>query len=78
MLLWTRRKLTKPSPADRLTIEVAEDESFRHVVATSVVPISAEADWTCRVLVGGLKLARVYWYRFSESEGLGRRVGPRT
>jgi alkaline phosphatase D len=53
---------------------VAEDASL-HVVANSVVSIFAAADWTCRVLVGGLKPARVYWYRFSDSEGLGSRVG---
>jgi alkaline phosphatase D len=75
VLLWTRREPSRPSPADRLTLEVAEDDSFRRVVARSVVPISAAADWTCRVLVGGLNPSRVYWYRFSDSEGLGSRVG---
>src|SRR6185437_12218213 len=43
--------------------------------ATQSVPISAEADWTCRVLVGGLKPARVYWYRFTDSNGNGSRIG---
>jgi alkaline phosphatase D len=75
ILLWTRREPSGPSRSDRLTVEVAEDDSFRRVVATAGVPISAAADWTCRVLVGGLKPSRVYWYRFSDSEGLGSRVG---
>ena len=34
------------------------------------------ADWTCRVLVGGLKPAQVYWYRFRDKDGNGSRVGP--
>ena len=37
--------------------------------------ISAEADWTCRVLVGGLKPAQVYWYRFTDLDGSGSRLG---
>ena len=35
----------------------------------------AEADWTCRVLVAGLKPRTVYWYRFTDREGNGSRVG---
>jgi alkaline phosphatase D len=58
-----------------LNAEIAEDEEFTHVVATAVAPISAESDWTCRVLVGGLKPSHVYWYRFTDFEGLGSRVG---
>jgi alkaline phosphatase D len=48
---------------------------FTRVVATTTAPVSAASDWTCRVLVGGLKSSHVYWYRFSDSEGLGSRVG---
>jgi alkaline phosphatase D len=58
-----------------LNVEVAEDERFTRVVATAVAPVSEASDWTCRVLVGGLKASRVYWYRFSDSEGSGSRVG---
>jgi alkaline phosphatase D len=64
ILLWTRRAPTTPSPAQRLSVEVAEDESFKRVIAASAALISEAADWTCRVLVGGLKPAQVYWYRF--------------
>lgn len=56
-------------------LEVAEDQDFHRVVAAKSVPISADADWTCRVLVGGLKPARVYWYRFTDSDGNGSRIG---
>ena len=38
-------------------------------------PVSKESDWTCRVLVGGLKPARVYWYRFTDRQGSGSRIG---
>ena len=74
VILWTRR----PYENDRrryLTIEVAEDEAFDRVVSRARTPIVAEADWTARVLVGGLKPARVYWYRFIDAEGNGSRIG---
>ena len=75
VLLWTRRPPSGGAPMPTLRVEVAEDEGFRRVVATSDVAISADADWTCRVLVGGLKPARVYWYRFADSDGMGSRIG---
>ncbi|HEY1265184.1 MAG TPA: PhoD-like phosphatase N-terminal domain-containing protein, partial [Terriglobales bacterium] len=53
VLLWTRRA-PQPKPAGELTVEVALDQTFQHVIATQRVSISADADWTCRVLVGGL------------------------
>jgi alkaline phosphatase D len=75
LLLWTRRSAVLPHPAQKLTVEVAEDERFRRVVATSTAPISEASDWTCRVLVGGLQPAHVYWYRFTDEEGFGSRIG---
>src|SRR3984885_11514420 len=75
VLLWTRHPPTGENRAAKLNVEIAEDEVFARVVATTTAPISAASDWTCRVLVGGLKPARVYWYRFTDSEGLGSRVG---
>ncbi len=74
VLLWTRH----PYPTDHdetLLVEVAEDETFRKVVATTRALVSNESDWTCRVLVGGLKPGRVYWYRFTDREGSGSRIG---
>src|SRR4051812_36342514 len=38
-------------------------------------PLSAEADWTCRVLAAGLHPRRVYWYRFTDEHGFGSRIG---
>jgi len=74
VLLWTRRPFEKGGP-QTLTVEVAEDDKFRRVVAKTGVPVSAAADWTARVLVSGLKPARVYWYRFTDAEGNGSRIG---
>src|ERR1700691_1148502 len=83
VLLWTRRhpigemleKKTGEALPVNLNVEVAEDELFTRVVATAAALVSAASDWTCRVLVGGLKPSRGYWYRFTDSEGLGSRVG---
>jgi alkaline phosphatase D len=75
VLLWTRRPPTGENRAAKLNAEMAEDELFTRVVATATARISAASDWTCRVLVGGLKPDRVYWYRFTDPEGLGSRVG---
>ena len=74
VLLWTRR-IPQPEPAKELTAEVALDEAFQRVIATQKVPLTADSDWTCRVLVGGLKPAQVYWYRFTDPQGNGSRVG---
>jgi alkaline phosphatase D len=75
VLLWTRHPPANGKPALNLNVEVAEDGAFARVVATATTPVSAASDWTCRVLVGGLKPRRVYWYRFTDSDGFGSRVG---
>ena len=75
VLLWTRRPPPAEQTAAELTVEIAEDDQFRRVVATADAPISAASDWTCRVLVGGLKPSRIYWYRFTDSSGFGSRIG---
>ena len=75
VLLCTRRPPLDHNSVETLHVEVAEDELFKHVVATAEAPISLASDWTCRVLAGGLKPAQVYWYRFTDAEGNGSRVG---
>src|SRR3954466_5499279 len=74
VILWTRRPFDQGG-RHLLTVEVAEDEAFRRVVAQAPAPVLASADWTARVLVGGLKPARIYWYRFTDAEGNGSRIG---
>src|SRR5689334_13257287 len=75
VLLWTRRPPVDGDTATRLTVEVAEDELFTRVVATAPASLTAASDWTCRVLAAGLKPAHVYWYRFTDEQGNGSRVG---
>jgi alkaline phosphatase D len=75
VLLWTRRPYDDGSERATLLIEVAEDPAFTRVVATTAAPVLAQADWTCRVLVGDLQPAREYWYRFVDEEGNGSRIG---
>ena len=74
VILWTRRPF-HDTQRHVLTVEVAEDEAFRRVVAQASAPVLAASDWTSRVLVGGLEPARVYWYRFTDSDGNGSRIG---
>jgi alkaline phosphatase D len=74
VILWTRRPFTEKARAD-LNVEVSLDANFKKVVATARAPVLAESDWTCRALVGGLKPATVYWYRFTDETGAGSRVG---
>ena len=74
VILWTRRPF-EGGKRQVLTVEVAEDEAFRRVIAKAPAPVSAAADWTARVLVGGLKPSRVYWYRFADADGNGSRIG---
>ncbi len=75
VLLWTRRPHDDSRTIGHLTVEVAEDEAFRSVIASAVATVSASSDWTCRVMAGGLKPARVYWYRFIDEQGFGSRIG---
>ncbi|HKP70337.1 MAG TPA: alkaline phosphatase D family protein [Pyrinomonadaceae bacterium] len=74
VILWTRRPPMDKAAA-KLQVEIAEDPGFRRVVGKKDVVISAEADWTCRVLVAGLKPRKVYWYRFTDEHGFGSRIG---
>ena len=69
VILWTRRPPSTDSEAKSLIVEIAADPDFRHVIATAKATLSAEADWTTRVLAAGLKPRRVYWYRFTDEHG---------
>jgi alkaline phosphatase D len=74
VLLWTRYPAQTGREA-KLSVEIAQDPDFHHVVAKSSTVVSAASDWTCRVLVGGLRPAHEYWYRFTDSHGFGSRIG---
>lgn len=75
VLLWTRASAGGSKEAVALTVEVAEDPDFEHVVATAPTVALLAADHTCRVLVGGLRPAHAYWYRFMDENGHGSRIG---
>jgi alkaline phosphatase D len=75
VLLWTRVTADPNAATVALTVEVAEDARFERVVASAGTRALAAADHTCRVLVGGLAPARVYWYRFIDAHDRGSRIG---
>jgi alkaline phosphatase D len=75
VVLWSRRPPAPAGSASRLRVEIAADAGFDHVVARAEAPLSAETDWTCRVLAAGLAPSRVYWYRFTDEHGFGSRIG---
>jgi alkaline phosphatase D len=75
VLLWTRVSAKGSEAVVPLTVEVAEDPAFVRVIASARTRARVAADYTCRVLVGGLAPARTYWYRFSDPSGAGSRIG---
>ena len=75
VLLWTRRPFDDERLSSQLMVEIAMDDAFTQVVADARAPVSAEADWTCRVLVAGLEPGLVYWYRFIDDTGAASRIG---
>jgi len=77
VLLWTRRQPAAGDPraAYLLTVEVAKDQAFHHVVVRGKAEVTADTDWTCRFMAAGLKPAIEYWYRFTDADGNGSRVG---
>jgi alkaline phosphatase D len=75
VLLWTRYVPAAAQTKVRLRVEVAADPDFEQVVAAAPAGALAQSDWTCRVLVGGLRPSRVYWYRFCDEQGAGSRIG---
>jgi alkaline phosphatase D len=77
VIVWTRRQ---PKPDDPLEnhlihLEVARDRGFGNIVTRAAIPITAETDWTCRFMAAGLEPATEYWYRFTDEDGNGSRVG---
>lgn len=75
VLLWTRCPPPQGATKNMLQVEVATDAAFGQVIAHRTVRLAATSDWTCRVLVGGLKPAQEYFYRFTDAQGAGSRIG---
>ena len=74
VILWTRRPFESGDEGS-LHVEVSLDETFDRIVAERSVPVRRASDWTCRVLVGGLRPDTAYYYRFSDLTGGGSRIG---
>ena len=77
VILWTR---LQPKPGDprethRIFLEVARDRDFKKIETRAFIPITAETDWTCRFYAAGLKPSTEYWYRFTDEDGNGSRIG---
>jgi len=75
VLIWTRRPYADGRKDATLLVEVADDPAFTRMIATATTRVLAQSDWTCRVLVGDLKPAHEYWYRFVDADGNGSRIG---
>ena len=71
VILWTRRPFSDGRAQATLHVEVAEDAMFDRVIVGAEAGVSEESDWTCRVLVGGLRADHIYWYRFTDNDGGG-------
>ncbi len=74
VLLWTRRPFDD-GKRHSLTVEIASDAAFARIVSRARTAVEPEADWTCRVLAAGLRPATTYWYRFTDADGNGSRIG---
>jgi alkaline phosphatase D len=77
VLLWTRRQPAHDNARKvyLLTVEVAKDPAFHDVVARGQAEVTADTDWTCRFMAAGLRPDTEYWYRFTDEDGNGSRVG---
>jgi len=74
VLLWTRYV---PASGDfaRLTWEVADSDDFAGLLASGEAESSGERDHCLKVVAGGLKPDRWYFYRFRDAAGQASPVG---
>jgi alkaline phosphatase D len=70
--LWTR--LSELDRTSKLTLEVAKDKHFRHVVKRRQVTAKKAGDFTVHQRIGGLRPHNEYFYRF-ETKKEHSRVG---
>src|SRR3569832_1486840 len=75
VILRTRRPYAAGHKTTLQFVDLEVDRAFEHGVATTKANAPEESDWTARVLVGVLKPATEYWYRFTDGEGNGSRIG---
>ncbi len=75
VILWTRRAPSAPGESYKLTVEVSDTPAFTTIAARGETTVGPDTDWTCRFLAAGLKPAQEYWYRFTDAQGNGSRIG---
>jgi alkaline phosphatase D len=75
IVLWTRHPASDLDGSCDLAVEVAEDSQFQLTVVTAKCTVKSASDWTCRVLVGGLRPSTRYWYRFVDEDQRASRIG---
>ena len=77
VILWTRLqpKAGDPREQHRIFLEVARDRDFKKIETRAFIEVTAETDWTCRFMAAGLKPSTEYWYRFTNEDGNGSRIG---
>jgi len=64
VVLWTRLDPAAAPGATSIRWEVGTTPDLTTVVESGDVTVDGGADWTAKVLVGGLAADRSYWYRF--------------
>ncbi|MFN8051035.1 MAG: alkaline phosphatase D family protein [Acidimicrobiales bacterium] len=69
VVLWTRLDPELAPGATSVAWELATDAGLSNVVASGTHEVGPAADFTAKVLVGGLDPDRSYWYRFSVANG---------
>ena len=74
VILWTRRPFAEGT-RQLLTVEVAEDEAFRRVIAHAPAPVSAPRTGPHASSSADSSRRALYWYRFTDADGNGSRVG---
>lgn len=75
VILWTRRPPVNGNAASKLIVEISTTPDFRKILRGGTTTIRADADWTCRFMVTGLKPNREYFYRFVDEQGFASRTG---
>jgi alkaline phosphatase D len=64
-VLWTRA-----DHDTKLTVDVATDEAFEHVVVEDEVQVEKDADFTAKADVAGLEAGQTYYYRFRRGDSM--------
>jgi alkaline phosphatase D len=77
VIVWTRLQpqAGDPRKTHLILVEVARDKAFKKMETMAFMPVTAATDWTCRFMASGLKPATEYWYRFTDGDGNGSRIG---